>query len=71
MFSIPIELGHSWGRSFTTKSVWNNLTEYGITKEDLKKLDLTFEELFTLYLALKNPSKNSELLYHIKQRINR
>jgi len=53
-----------------TYSYWNKLEEHGITREQLKKLDLSFEELFMLYMALKYPSKNQNVLEYIKKRIN-
>ena len=71
MYKIPVSLGTSLGMKLQrTYSYWNRLEKHGIKREDLKRLDLSFEELFMLYLALKYPKKNQEVIQYIKKRIS-
>ena len=36
-----------------SESIWNTLHEFGITKEDLMKKNLSHEELYNIHVAVK------------------
>ena len=70
MYKIPISLGMCCG--ITTKrsySYWNELEHYDLTRDDLRLLDLSFEELFELYVALKYPSKYHKTIEEFKNKV--
>jgi hypothetical protein len=36
-----------------SESIWNTLHEFGISKEDIKKKNLSHEELYNIHVAVK------------------
>lgn len=51
------------------QSHWNEMENYNVTRQDLKLLNLSFEELFELYIALKYPNKYHNTIEKTKDRI--
>ena len=61
--STRISLGKGIGRQLSSilvdeegvslENIWNTITEFGINREDLKKIDPTYKELFEIYSAIR------------------
>lgn len=70
MYEIPISLGTCWCITTNRRySYWNELEQYDLTRDDLRLLDLSFEELFELYVALKYPGKYHKTLEEFKNKV--
>lgn len=50
-------------------SYWTVLNHYGITNEDLKKLNLTYDELFKIYKTIQKHEQIREFLKNLKEKI--
>jgi len=50
-------------------SYWNEIENYHLTRDDLRLLDLSFEELFELYVALKYPNKHHKTIEKFKNKV--
>lgn len=58
MYKISINLGVCIGNKITNStSYWQVLNHYGVTREDLKKLDLSYEELYKVYKPSSNMNR--------------
>ena len=40
-------------QKIASESIWNTLNEFGISKEDIMKQNLTHEELYNIHVAVK------------------
>ena len=50
-------------------SYWVVLNHYGISSEDLKKLNLSYEELFDIYKTIQQHEQIREFLKNLKKKI--
>jgi hypothetical protein len=63
MMSTSISLGKGIGKQLSSilideegvslESIWETITDFGINREDLKKMQPTYKELFEIYSAIK------------------
>lgn len=52
-----------------TTSYWTVLKHYGISDKDLKKLNLSYEELFKIYKIIQQHEQVREFLKKLKDKI--
>ena len=52
-----------------TASYWIVLKHYGISDKDLKKLNLSYEELFKIYKTIQQHEQIREFLKNLKEKI--
>ncbi len=52
-----------------TTSHWTVLKHYGISDKDLKKLNLSYEELFKIYKIIQQHEQVREFLKKLKEKI--
>ena len=45
------------------------LNHYGVTREDLKKLDLSYEELYKVYKTIQQHEQVRDFLKNLKEKI--
>ena len=50
-------------------SYWAVLNHYGISNEDLKQLNLSYEELFDVYKTIQQHEQIREFLKNLKKKI--
>lgn len=50
-------------------SYWDVLNHYGISKDDLKKLDLSYEELYKVYKTIQQHEQVRSFLKDFKGKI--
>ena len=63
MMSTSISLGKGIGKQLSSilideegvslENIWETITDFGINRDDLKKLQPTYKELFEIYSAIK------------------
>jgi hypothetical protein len=63
MMSTHISLGKGIGKQLSSilideegvslENIWETITDFGINREDLKRLQPTYKELFEIYSAIK------------------
>lgn len=63
MMSTSISLGKGIGKQLSSilideegvslENIWDTITDFGINRDDLKKLQPTYKELFEIYSAIK------------------
>ncbi|MBM3903881.1 MAG: hypothetical protein FJ357_01875 [Thaumarchaeota archaeon] len=63
MMSTCISLGKGIGKYLSSilvdeegvslENIWQTITDFGINREDLKKIDPTYKELFEIYSAIR------------------
>jgi hypothetical protein len=63
MMSTHISLGKGIGKYLSSilvdeegvslENIWQTITDFGINREDLKKIDPTYKELFEIYSAIR------------------
>ncbi len=63
MMSTSISLGKGIGKQLSSilideegvslANIWDTITDFGINRDDLKKLQPTYKELFEIYSAIK------------------
>jgi hypothetical protein len=63
MMSTRISLGKGIGKYLSSilvdeegvslENIWQTITDFGINREDLKKIDPTYKELFEIYSAIR------------------
>ena len=76
MYKIPLSLGICIGSILKSSSpnssisYWTVLKHYGISDEDLKKLDLSYEELFEIYTKVKQHEHVRNFLKDLKEKIS-
>ena len=70
MYKIPIHLGTCIISKITKDtSYWTVLEHYGISREDLKKLNLSYEELYEIYTIIKQHEQVRDFLKNLKGKI--
>lgn len=70
MYKISISLGVCIGNKITNStSYWQVLNHYGVTREDLKKLDLSYEELYKVYKTIQQHEQIRDFLKDLKKKI--
>ena len=70
MYKISINLGVCIGNKITNStSYWQVLNHYGVTREDLKKLDLSYEELYKVYKTIQQHEQVRDFLKDLKKKI--
>ena len=52
-----------------TTAYWTVLKHYGISDKDLKKLNLSYEELFKIYKIVQQHEQVREFLKKLKEKI--
>lgn len=63
MMSTHISLGKGIGKYLSSilvdeegvslENIWQTITDFGINRDDLKKIDPTYKELFEIYSAIR------------------
>jgi len=63
MMSTSISLGKGIGKHLASimvdeegislENIWQTITDFGINRDDLKKMDPTYKELFEIYSAIR------------------
>ena len=63
MMHTSVSLGKGIGKQLSSilideggvsiENIWDTITDFGINKEDLKRLKPTYKELFEIYSAIK------------------
>lgn len=71
MYKITIHIGTCIvSKPNKSTSYWAVLNHYGISNEDLKKLNLSYNELFEIYKTIQKHEQIREFLKHLKEKIN-
>lgn len=70
MYKISVHIG----TCIVTKpnestSYWTVLNHYGISNEDLKKLNLSYDELFKIYKTIQQHEQIREFIKNLKEKI--
>ena len=64
-------MGNCIGNKITNStSYWEVLSHYGISREDLKKLDLSYEELYKVYKTIQQHEQVRDFLKNLKEKIS-
>ena len=70
MYKISINIGVCIGNKITNStSYWEVLNHYGVSREDLKKLDLSYEELYKVYKTIQQHEQVRDFLKNLKDKI--
>ncbi len=79
MMSTSINLGKGIGRHLSSilvdeegvslENIWQTITDFGINREDLKKIDPTYKELFEIYSAIRAYRISVKYLKDLKTKI--
>ncbi len=70
MYKISIHIGTCIVTKLNkSASYWTVLSHYGISHEDLKKLDLSYDELFAIYKTIQQHEQIREFLKNLKEKI--
>ncbi len=70
MYKISIRLGTCIvNNPVKTPSYWTVLNHYGITSEDLKKMDLSYDELFEIYKTIQQHEQIRDFLKNLKEKV--
>lgn len=70
MYKISVHLGTCIATSQNKPaSYWTVLNHYGITHTDLKKLNLSYEELYEIYKIIQRHEEIREFLKNLKEKI--
>ena len=70
MYKISVKLGTCIiSKISKDTSYWMVLDHYGISQDDLKKLNLSYEELYEIYTAIKRHEQVREFLKNLKGKI--
>ncbi len=79
MMSTSISLGKGIGRHLSSilvdeegvslENIWQTITDFGINREDLKKIDPTYKELFEIYSAIRAYRISVKYLKDLKTKI--
>ena len=77
--STSINLGKGIGRHLSSilvdeegvslENIWQTITDFGINREDLKKIDPTYKELFEIYSAIRAYRISVKYLKDLKTKI--
>jgi len=70
MYKISIHIGTCIVSKLNkSTSYWAVLNHYGISHEDLKKLSLSYDELFEIYKTIQQHEQIREFLKNLKEKI--
>ncbi len=70
MYKITVHIGTCIAiKPNRPTSYWTVLNHYGITNEDLKKLNLSYEELFKIYKTIQKHEEIRGFLKSLKEKI--
>jgi hypothetical protein len=79
MMSTHIGLGKGIGKYLSSilvdeegislENIWQTITDFGINREDLKKIDPTYKELFEIYSAIRAYRISVKYLKDLKTKI--
>lgn len=70
MYKISVPLGTCIISKITKDtSYWAVLGHYGISQEDLKKLNLSYEELYEIYTTIKRHEQVRAFLKNLKGKV--
>jgi len=70
MYKISVQLGTCIVSKITKNvSYWTVLDHYGISQEDLKKLNLSYEELYEIYTTIQKHEQVRKFLKNLKGKI--
>ena len=70
MYKISIHIGNCIVKKLNkSTSYWDVLNHYGISNEDLKKLNLSYDELFEIYKTIQEHEQIREFLKNLKEKI--
>ena len=79
MMPTSINLGRGIGRRLSSilvdeegvslENIWQTITDFGINREDLKKIDPTYKELFEIYSAIRAYRISVKYLKDLKTKI--
>ena len=70
MYKITVHIGTCIVTKLNKSvSYWAVLNHYGISDEDLKKLNLSYDELFEIYKTIQQHEKVREFLKNLKEKI--
>ncbi len=70
MYKITINIGTCIvSKKRKNTSYWAVLKHYGISDKDLKKLNLSYEELFKIYKIIQQHEQVREFLKELKEKI--
>lgn len=79
MMSTYISLGKGIGKYLSSilvdeegvslENIWQTITDFGINRDDLKKIDPTYKELFEIYSAIRAYRISVKYLKDLKTKI--
>lgn len=79
MMSTSISLGKGIGKYLSSilideegvsiENIWQTITDFGINREDLKKLQPTYKELFEIYSAIRAYRISVKYLKELKNKL--
>lgn len=79
MMSTRIGLGKGIGKHLSSilvdeegvplENIWNTITDFGIDRDDLKRLSPTYKELFEIYSAIRAYRVSVKYLKDLKTRL--
>lgn len=79
MMSTNISLGKGIGKYLSSilvdeegvsiENIWQTITDFGINREDLKKLQPTYKELFEIYSAIRAYRISVKYLKELKNKL--
>lgn len=79
MMSTRISLGKGIGKHLSSilvdeegvslENIWQTITDFGIDRDDLKRLSPTYKELFEIYSAIRAYRVSVKYLKNLKTRL--
>lgn len=79
MMSTSINLGKGIGKYLSSilideegvsiENIWQTITDFGINREDLKRLQPTYKELFEIYSAIRAYRISVKYLKELKNKL--
>lgn len=79
MMSMNISLGKGIGRHLSSilvdedgvslENIWQTITDFGINRDDLKKINPTYKELFEIYSAIRAYRISVKYLKELKTKL--
>jgi hypothetical protein len=77
--STRINLGNGIGKHLSSilvdeegvslENIWQTITDFGIDRDDLKRLDPTYKELFEIYSAIRAYRVSVKYLKNLKTKL--
>ena len=70
MYKISVHIGNCIVMKLNkSTSYWDVLNHYGVSHEDLKKLNLSYDELFEIYKIIQQHEQIREFIKILKEKI--